>query len=90
MGWERIESTRHKIIAKQESCYVFEDRLRKYRQTNIFSAWSCYDYPFNVMLKMLSDQVVITTRPCGSLCKTTTEEETQLFSTYCHMSVNDD
>ena len=21
---------------------------------NIFSAWSCYDYPFNVMLKMLS------------------------------------
>ena len=36
MGWERIESTRHKIIAKQESCYVFEDRLRKYRQKHFF------------------------------------------------------
>ena len=49
MGWERIESTRYKIIAKQD-VYLKTDFVNIAK--NIFSAWSYYDYPLNVMLKM--------------------------------------
>ena len=50
MGWER----KYKAQNYCQTGYVFEDRLRKYRQKTFFLAWSYYDYPFNLMLKMLS------------------------------------
>ena len=52
MGWERIESTRHKIIAKQDM--HLKTNFVNIVKNRFFSAWTYYDYTFNVMLKVLT------------------------------------
>ena len=52
MGWERIESTRHKIIAKQDM--HLKTNFVNIVKNRFFSARTYYDYTFNVMLKVLT------------------------------------